>query len=40
MFGISDEVEALLKERHIKSEYWIVDAFYHERLKATSLAWC
>ena len=34
MFGISDEVETLLKERHIKSESWIVDAFYHERVKA------
>jgi len=34
MFGISDEVETILKKRNIKSEAWIVDAFYHERLKA------
>jgi len=34
MFGISAEIEAMLKERHIKSETWIVDAFYHERLQA------
>jgi NADPH-dependent curcumin reductase CurA len=34
MFGISAEIEAMLKERHIKSETWIVDSFYHERLKA------
>jgi NADPH-dependent curcumin reductase CurA len=34
MFGISEMVEAILKQRNIKSEVWIVDAFYHERLKA------
>ena len=33
-FGISQEVERMLKERLIRSEVWIVDAFYHERLKA------
>jgi NADPH-dependent curcumin reductase len=34
MFGISENVESILKQRNIKSEAWIVDAFYHERLKA------
>ena len=33
-FGISDAVETILKERNVKIEAWIVDAFYHERLKA------
>ncbi|MDB5479581.1 MAG: hypothetical protein JWO83_634 [Caulobacteraceae bacterium] len=33
-FGLTDGIEARLKERNIKSEAWIVDAFYHERLKA------
>lgn len=33
-FGISDEVDALLKKKNIKTEFWMVDAFYHERLKA------
>jgi NADPH-dependent curcumin reductase CurA len=33
-FGISKAVEATLKARNIKSEAWIVDEFYHERLKA------
>jgi NADPH-dependent curcumin reductase CurA len=33
-FGISENIEAVLKKRNIKSECWIVDAFYHERLKA------
>ena len=33
-FGISENVEAVLKKRNIKSECWIVDAFYHERLRA------
>jgi NADPH-dependent curcumin reductase CurA len=33
-FGISERVEAVLKRRNIKSEVWMVDAFYHERLKA------
>jgi NADPH-dependent curcumin reductase len=33
-FGISDEVESLLAERQIRSECWIVDAFYGERLVA------
>jgi len=33
-FGISETIEAVLKQRNIKSECWIVDAFYHERLKA------
>jgi len=33
-FGISEHVETILKQRNIKSEAWIVDSFYHERLKA------
>jgi len=33
-FGISDEVDALLKKKNIKTEFWMVDTFYHERLKA------
>lgn len=33
-FGISEAVENILKQRNIKSEVWIVDALYHERLKA------
>jgi NADPH-dependent curcumin reductase CurA len=33
-FGISETVETVLKKRNIKSEAWIVDEFYHERLKA------
>jgi NADPH-dependent curcumin reductase CurA len=33
-FGISETVETVLKQRNIKSEAWMVDAFYHERLKA------
>ncbi|MGQ7932488.1 MDR family NADP-dependent oxidoreductase [Paraburkholderia sp. D1E] len=33
-FGISESIERLLKTRNIKSVAWIVDAFYHERLKA------
>jgi len=33
-FGISEKVEALLKDRNIKSNAWIVDEFYHERLRA------
>ncbi|MGI4812485.1 MAG: zinc-binding dehydrogenase [Janthinobacterium lividum] len=33
-FGISEQVEATLKARNIKSNVWIVDEFYHERLKA------
>ena len=32
--GITDEIEAILAKRNIRSEAWIVDAFYHERLKA------
>jgi NADPH-dependent curcumin reductase CurA len=34
IFGISEAVEILLQQRNIKSEAWIVDSFYHERLKA------
>ena len=34
MFGLSDEVEEVLKDKNIKSECWIVDEFYHERLRA------
>jgi NADPH-dependent curcumin reductase CurA len=33
-FGLTDEIEARLKQRNVKVEAWIVDAFYHERLKA------
>jgi len=33
-FGITEAIETRLKERNIKSEAWIVDLFYHERLKA------
>ncbi len=33
-FGISEEIEEILKQRNIKSEAWIVHDFYHERLKA------
>jgi len=33
-FGISENVETILKKRNIKSEAWIVDEFYHERPKA------
>lgn len=33
-FGISENVENILKKRNLKSEAWIVDEFYHERLKA------
>ena len=33
-FGISETVEAVLRARNIKSEAWIVDAFYHQRLEA------
>lgn len=34
MFGISESVEALPKSRNIKSQAWIVNEFYHERLRA------
>jgi NADPH-dependent curcumin reductase CurA len=34
MVGITDAMEKRLRERNIKSEAWIVDAFYHERLEA------
>src|SRR5882757_7250023 len=33
-FGISEQVDSLLKTRNIRSQAWIVDEFYHERLKA------
>jgi len=33
-FGISEEVERMLAERQIRSECWIVDSFYGERLAA------
>lgn len=32
--GLTEVVEARLKAANIKSQAWIVDAFYHERLKA------
>jgi NADPH-dependent curcumin reductase CurA len=34
MVGITEAMERILRERNIKSEAWIVDAFYHERLRA------
>jgi NADPH-dependent curcumin reductase len=34
MFGISPAVEQMLALRDIRSEAWIVDAFYHGRLAA------
>jgi hypothetical protein len=34
IFGISEQVDAILKARNIKSEVWTVNDFYHERLKA------
>lgn len=34
MFGISDAIEARLKQKNIKCEAWIVNQFYHERLRA------
>jgi NADPH-dependent curcumin reductase CurA len=33
-FGITEPVERLLRERHIKSGEWTVDSFYHEREQA------
>lgn len=33
-FGITDAIEAMLQEKDIRAECWIVDQFYHERLKA------
>ena len=33
-FGISPEVEGILRRRNIKTELWMVDSFYHERLRA------
>lgn len=33
-YGISASVERLLRERHIKSATWTVDAFYQDRLQA------
>lgn len=34
MVGITEAMEQTIRERNIKSEAWIVDAFYHERLRA------
>lgn len=34
MFGITDAIEARLKLKNIKCEAWIVNQFYHERLRA------
>jgi NADPH-dependent curcumin reductase CurA len=34
MVGITEAMERTLRVRNIKSEAWIVDAFYHERLGA------
>jgi NADPH-dependent curcumin reductase CurA len=34
MFGLTGEIDAMMAERRIKAECWIVDAFYHERLRA------
>lgn len=33
-FGISERVEEIIRVRNIRSECWIVDEFYDERLKA------
>jgi len=33
-FGLSEAVEAELKQKNIKTAFWMVDAFYHERLQA------
>jgi NADPH-dependent curcumin reductase CurA len=33
-YGISEAVERVLEERHIKSDAWTVDTFYNERLSA------
>ncbi len=33
-FGISEDVETLLTQRNIRSECWIVDSFYDQRLAA------
>lgn len=33
-FGISDKVEALLKQKNIETEAFRLHVFYHERLKA------
>jgi NADPH-dependent curcumin reductase CurA len=32
--GITQKVNQILADRHIKAEFWVVDSFYHERLKA------
>ena len=34
MVGITEAMEQTIRERNLKSEAWIVDAFYHERLRA------
>lgn len=34
MVGITEGIEEVLRQRKIKSEAWIVDAFYHEQLEA------
>jgi NADPH-dependent curcumin reductase CurA len=34
MVGITGEIEEVPRQRKIKSEAWIVDAFYHEGLTA------
>lgn len=33
-FGLTDEVESRISERHIRSHIWTVDQFYHQRLQA------
>ena len=33
-FVLSDAVDAELKRKNIKTQFWMVDAFYHERPKA------
>jgi NADPH-dependent curcumin reductase CurA len=33
MVGITEAMEQTIRERNIRSEAWIVDAFYHERLR-------
>jgi NADPH-dependent curcumin reductase CurA len=33
-FGVSVDVERVLRQKNIKTELWMVDSFYHERLRA------
>ena len=33
-FGITEELEAVLKRKNVRVEAWLVDAFYHDRQRA------